>query len=669
MTGQSFYKKYLLYRISAQKTNLVLCCILSFLTLPLFVMAQAAGFKDEFSQFYSFGKYFSMICGVSLMVVAIMGALSAFEFYNRKNLTDTVGSLPLSYKQRFWGDLLSGFIANVLPVIPMGIIAGVIAAADSNFNRLFELFTNAGVNAFGFILLITLSLTVAMTFVYLLTVLVTSACGKTRHSVLFSVFGIAALDGLVISFTGWFAACMLGVPVSTYTDTAKKLIPPLGPLTEALDGANFPGYYIQQLKGSDGGIELNTGLASDFSITKPLFLLFFVILGAAIIIGAYFIGKRRRPEKTGSAFAVRPVFYAISALMTAAAVFIVLSLYTEGHAELGRMLLEAAIAGAVVCAVSVIIYFPKSKKLPECILCGMLSVGAAVGLAELVKQTDSFGAAYLPENADNIEYVRVNYEYEITDKDDIAQYLKRHNEILRSNRDILEYASNYVLEVKTTSGKTIERGYWGWRVYNASSPLQQMIENEQSLPGYGRYFFEGNASYGDFKDWIWHIVEGDREYDIPEKYRAEFIKTVREEAEEKYDPNARVYARMGLAFDSWHVRSFHIGENLDQTVALLKRIKNDIGPDPNGLVVRIEYSDSKERKLNINIRNKDMDDPLVRELIELLNEDGSVDRDFTVTYDSSSAYYSGSVEAVPKKNSKRVLEIMTKLAIDELAGQ
>ncbi len=677
---KSFFKNYLIYRIKAQQMNLILCCIMNILALPLFVISQKKGYSNQPSDFYFIGRILSVISGFTLIILAVYGAVLSFEYYNKKNLTDTVGSLPLSYKQRFLGDLLAGYIANVAPVIPCGLISAVIFAGAQNKFESFCIekdFSGTVFSTFRLALCMAFSLFIALTFAYLFTVFVSSACGKHFHSVMFSIFGIFALSGAAAGIAGCFAAGMLGANTGEYMNRAAAFVPPLGSLIDLSKGIRFLcGDF--ELFGSKPMTDV--GIGDIFAAANVLNIVYFVILGVGIVFGAFYLGKRRKPEKTGSSFAVKPVFYVISSLMSAAAVFLMIVMLVKSNSGFGKRYITAAVAGVIMCVVSSVIYLPKLKELPRCILCSFAAIGVSVGLAALLNATGSFGYRYLPD-AENIEYLKINDSYTITDKEDIKKYIEKHNEILRDKRSFLIHGYFYSLEYRTSNGKITKLSY-GESLMSEGNPIQKMEKIEECLAGYGKYFFE---SFSDgFDDWSCSIIDENGTYDIPEQNKAELIAVLREEAEEKYDPDAEKYARVEFRRMNYGTKSFFIGKNLERTIAFLGDMNGTIEKDPNKLVLMIDYIISKKvdgqhsinsRCMQIRVRNKDMDKVLVKELIGLLKNtnEGSTDYGvvlgdnewaFEVFYknfsDSTRQYY------IPRENSKRVLEIMTELALEDL---
>lgn len=665
---KSFFGNYLIYRIKAQQMNLILCCIMNALALPLFVISQIKGFSKVPPDSYYIGRIMSVISGVTLIILAVFGAVTSFEYYNKKNLTDTVGSLPLSYKQRFWGDFLAGYIANVAPVIPCGLIsAAIFAGAQSKFKTfcIEKDFSGTVFSTFRLALCMAFSLFIALTFLYLFAVLISTACGRFSHSVMFSIFGIFALCGAAAGIAGCFAVGMLGANTGEYMKGAASFVPPLGSLIDLSKGFRFLGGNFEIFRGKP---LTDVGIGDIFAAANVLNIVYFVILGVGIIFGAFYLGKRRKPEKTGSTFVVKPAFYVISSLMSAAAVFLILVNLVDSNGGYGKRYVTAAIAGVIMCVVSLVTYLPKLRELPRCILCGFAVIGASVGLAALFNATGSFGLAYLP-SAEEIEYLKINDSYTVTDKEDIKKYIEKHNEILRDKRNYLIHGY-YSLEYKTTDGNITKLAYSG-SLMSVGDPIRQMEKNEERLNGYGKYFFESFAD--GFDDWSCVVLDENSIYDIPEQNKAEFIAVLREEAGEKYDPDAEVYARVEFRRINQGTRSFYIGKNLERTIAFLNEMNGTIEKDPNKLILEIRYFMNEHnfgvdfRVLEVRVRNKDMDKALVKELIGLLGKgddfSGNING-FEVIYrnysDSSAGYY-----YIPRANSKRVLEIMTELALDE----
>lgn len=125
-SSKSFFGIYLRHRLRQQRMNFILCAILNVLTLPLLTVSMEKGIKNPLDDFYVAGHVGAVMSGIALFVLAVAGAVMSFEYYNKKNLTDTLGVLPITNKQRFFGDLIGGYIANVAPIIPFGAVSAAI---------------------------------------------------------------------------------------------------------------------------------------------------------------------------------------------------------------------------------------------------------------------------------------------------------------------------------------------------------------------------------------------------------------------------------------------------------------------------------------------------------------------------------------------------------------
>lgn len=230
-----------------------------------------------------------------------------------------------------------------------------------------------------------------------------------------------------------------------------------------------------------------------------------------------------------------------------------------------KKLLSVVIAGGIMCLVSEVIYLPKLKELPKSILCCFAAMVISIGIVMLFNKTGSFGLRYFPEDAENIEYLKIDDNCIITDKEDIKQYLKKHNNILKNYADNLMFG-DYSIEYQTADGKMIRRGYSKTGYYGSTDPLGSMIENVKSLNGYGKYFFAEMDNIGG--EWDYLIVGENEGYDIPKEREEEFIGILREEAETKYDPDAEIYAR--VEFSGSSLSSFYIQKDFKKPSLFLK---------------------------------------------------------------------------------------------------
>ena len=148
---RSFFREYFLFRLNAQKIGLVMCTVFGMVVLP----GSAYSLYDNFNcvyndvrrsyDVYEIRQLFFIICLIGLLIMPVIGAVLTFVSCNRKKYTDMIGGLPLTHKERFWGDFLSGYTAYVAPIILAGVITMLISIplqdVTDKFNIIFGIET------------------------------------------------------------------------------------------------------------------------------------------------------------------------------------------------------------------------------------------------------------------------------------------------------------------------------------------------------------------------------------------------------------------------------------------------------------------------------------------------------------------------------------------------
>lgn len=657
MTAQSSFKgsfvpflTYLKYRLGLLKINFVMCCILNVLGLPLYAAAANVGFGGGVSEFAMTARVFSTICVAALPVIAMFNAISAFDYYHKKDLTDTIGALPLSFRERFFADLLAGYAINVLPVIPCG-IACVIALGNTQrkfrgFHHAFSdncRFRMASVGA-----IIVMALIVIITFAYLFTVLTSVCCGKVYHTVIFSLFGMAVLPllsyGLVRSFINSVVGLRYG---ENYILRGVAFFPPIGVLHDLFEamGVAFQANLDWEVKENPAG--------EHFSVSEPVHIAVYVLLALGLVLLAYSLAKRRLAEHTGSAFAVKPAFNVLSAGLAAGVTITMLAMC---YILIEYYILVAAAAGALTFLVMLLLN-PRGKKATlRSLIVGAAAIASILGVWLLIFKTGSFGLRYLPKNPDKVGCIRINNAYKITDEADIEKYVTLFNDRLRTYPKEMEYVDNpwssdsFYVEVQKTDGKTIERYYSG-----AESGMYIF----SCLDGYVDYFFD---SLNPDVNYSCRVRSDNGDIYIPNEKTGEFVAILREEASEKHYPNAAEFAEVVFHGD----KTFIIERSYTRTIEFLESLNEDSEVDPEAQYLHITYNVRQEYwdRLMVNISYKDRDDARVKELVDLL-KNGRGTRDYA--FDVHSQYIAG-LGDVTERNRDRVLEIMAELAAEAIGG-
>lgn len=226
MTDQSsckrgFFGKYLRYRIGTLKGNLLICAVLNLLGLPFYAIghlhissAQLNGTVADYN-FFLYSSFCGSLCVCAVILSAVIGAALSFSYCNKKELTDTLGVLPLTHRERFWGDFLGGYIANVAPFIPSALITVIMfVVVHKNYS---VIAIHAGEQAedhIGFIIGLSLTLFFVYTFGYIISVLVTAIFGRLIFAEIFSVIGVIVSTVLITGISQTFLNEITGFPVT-----------------------------------------------------------------------------------------------------------------------------------------------------------------------------------------------------------------------------------------------------------------------------------------------------------------------------------------------------------------------------------------------------------------------------------------------------------------------
>lgn len=659
---KSLFKTYLFYKIKQNSAFFVLCCLMNILALPLFAVAMNKGLTSTLTGFYQLGFFFSIFAIIVLPFLAINGAVISFAFYTKKNLSDTIGSLPISYKQRFWADFIGGYIVNVAPIIPSGIISlCIFGASEGKYNDFCKLNEIANpINFTGYGAALFFNLFIITTFAYIIAAVIVSSCGKVVSTTLFSIIAVFGLPMFVGGIVGVFATCATGMDVKSVVGTVTAFLPPVGLFGEVYEIIKFFNVYLEQS-------EVITK-SCDFISLKPSYIIVYIILAAALIAAAYFIGKNRKIEKTGSKFVFKSMYYAISLVST---IGVSLSILGFAYNRADNYILYGLICGAIICVVNILIYLPNKKEILRCIASGAGGILFSVLLLLLFDKTGSFGNRYISEDGSKYEYLLINEKIKLTDKDDISQYVKLLNHEISTHTDQFGYNNEYgdIIEYKTSSGKVKQRKYYISNYYSHGIDFESIIKK---LGGYSKYFFEELDSY-DF-DWSISVKTEKISADISPEDAEEFLKVLKREAAEKYKDGAEIAGTVEFSeivgdrvnYMGYH-RSFNIQKDFTDTLDMISLLGADQEIDPESQYFYIDYN-GFNNAIHIEVPYKDREDPIVKEMMSCFVTEADFDNsdyfDFHIVSEDihSDRYY------VPPENKQRVIELMTQYAEKKLTS-
>lgn len=498
---KSFFREYLFFRLNALKASFITSCVFGVMTLPLFTFAMSVTLRRMYEKtprsetFNGYVEFFVLFCGAGLLIMSFLGAPLSFSICNRRSRTDMLGGLPVTHRERFWGDLLGGYIAHVAPVIPAGLVSVMISfGAQSWLNKLDADFPPTAA-CVTFIAGMALSIFVLLTFCYIVSTVVTVCCGKAVQSVMLSAVTTVVCSLLAVGTAGSLATAITGkIDNTDFVTAGMRFFPPFGALWDMYQNVE----YMEGVDLSAAGGRYSKIFRSDFAAFSPLFIVYAVIFAAALIVLAYYLSRSRRQERVGSVLVHVGFSRALSVIAAAAGFMTAMSILPYlVYIDSLLLLPIAAAIGAAAAVPTAFIRKPKAKDFPRAALRFILTAACCTGIYILFDKTGAFGMRYFNFSANDVESVSVDYGYQnntkgtisgactITDKNDIEKLTADYNRALKTSyKDIGSPMGEYLLVTYTMNdGTTVKRTFRESRTAS-DAPLLSMIESVQKLDSF-----------------------------------------------------------------------------------------------------------------------------------------------------------------------------------------
>lgn len=322
--------KYFLYKLKTLKVHIVAVCLFSFASYPLFGIAfadysKAYAFREksrlsglnlstpEFLQLdrelndkastTMFMAVIGLIALVALFTTGIPILMKCFGYLQKKPRADMEMSAPVTPVARFFGNFFAGLTAYLVPHIIAALVG--LAIIGGNYG---EPTVDWVCVVIGRMMIYGLMMCVLF---YCTTTLIVAVCGRTRTAVITTLVMNLAVPAITFGAGVLSFRFGLGLTEGLVDEMFGKVgwFTPLGLLVK---------FFVQGIFGtkSGGAVEI------------PQMLLF-LLYCAVFVAAAYFLVKRRRHERTGSAYVfryARHVFAAatvLAATMTIAAEVVV----------------------------------------------------------------------------------------------------------------------------------------------------------------------------------------------------------------------------------------------------------------------------------------------------------------------------------------------------------
>lgn len=434
---KSFFGTHLRNKIIESKKILIINLVLHLIGLPLIAtVLLRLVYLDEHNLPYDNSESLIVVSVIALVIALLSGiviALGNFRYLYTKSLVDMTYSLPVTTKQRFVADYLSGLAIYMIPAVLGTVLSLIILVIGSSFVDMSELWT-----IFPELFRAGLIVLVGMLLLYTFTVLTTIFCGSTFEAI-FSVI----TSNIIIPAT-FFAGFYMIQDAADYVLSEASLIYNAGFTATSPIGVIFAfANYLDNTYFAFYG----TDFASKYFMR---WLVPALIMIAVYFIAAYLLYKHRKAEQVSKPYVYRIFYYIIMAL----AVFCLMSIFLIN--EIGIT------SGIILCAILFFIVEVITKRgftrFWESILRYAISIAAVFGFFLICQYTYGFGCAdYVPREA-AVDSVSIS-SYDMTaysdmifdDKDVIRETVRLHENIIaQQNSEDSDYG-NIVSQSKIVS--------------------------------------------------------------------------------------------------------------------------------------------------------------------------------------------------------------------------
>lgn len=620
-----------------------------------------------------------------LFFLAIFVALKSFGFYIQGHETDMLGSLPISHSMRFFGDFISGY---VISVVPFAVFSAVSLPIISSAEKRFETTLYTEYTAY-----IILTAFFAISMAYVIGVLAASICGRMISalacSALFAVasiviipsiceFAVDSIAGLMFSEGGESENIFFNEESAAF----REFMPSLQLYSDNLFRWGDLNPFSEFTPFTDEGLNERIGeLAASKGLNIIIWTAELIIFSAA----AFFITKFRKAERTGGAFGYKYGYYGILAFSVFVSACIAIRLYRYGN--FAEHIIVIAVLSAVIFTVFEISMRRGWKNFGRgaAVLAGSFVVVS--GMLFITRYTGCFGLRTSLPAADDIVSARFD-GYVFTDKEDIAQLRENHYEFLKKYgneigspygafniNNIMEaqygtHVINYTLE----NGETFMRAYRVSGSYFLNSSISECRKALSDMPKTLGGYPEQVVKYIDETDPYKCRLEvkgifGGIEIK-PEKIN-EFAKVYAEDysgVSEKGEQIGKVSFALNYGEDKYDQEvsyELEIYRGFEKTLAYAGMSENVIPAENDEETVcytaRYYYSGYENNSgfdFCINIRKKDLETPVGKELLTLIKEGSSDGSDAIALYAND---WSGRTVCVSKADEKRFCELIADL--------
>lgn len=433
--SNNYFLPYLKYKMRENRVSVIIFAILNFLALIVpcaILMFVIHAVKNKIDIKWSIGPeilwlilllFFSAIVTIMFLIVSAR----SFKYYYNRAMMDTLGCLPLSYKDRFWGDYLGGLLANMISFVPFLVISFILTfIIDDGLKQLGEVTDGSMTYIMKNFHKILISLFIMYVAVHAVTVFITSCCGRFGTSILFSAVTMFAVPGIYVVYGMVGFSDLVGIePLELLADHVG-MFPPFGEVFSQIMRDIIKKYSLFD----------NFDRKVDFAIDSAFNVIVIILIIAAFIAGAYFIGKRRKAERVEQGFVFNMPLYVISIVISALMIGFALYYFPRGYEIDAKSVLKAAGLSFVLFIGLELSQKKSFKGIVGSMIRYVLVFGVSFGFLTLMRATRGFGEEGRVPVAGAVSEVRIEGDYFVHTYHDDGIVLYKEKSSVSSITDI-----------------------------------------------------------------------------------------------------------------------------------------------------------------------------------------------------------------------------------------
>lgn len=301
-------KHNILCNLKSNRKVMILITIFHLLAFPLIILSciiNCYSGKDTYPDdiYVGIAVVTTFAAGISGIIIA----MNNFRYLYNKSQVDMCLSQPMTRKQRFISDYISGIISYVLPFIAVSIITGLLLIfANANMEgQTFMMFDEYGERTrsevcdffselnptFGYSFIVGIF---TMIMLYTITLLVMVCCGTMFESIFYTIIINAAIPVFILLT---FLVCFDGLHGVNCEDKALSLVgwtSPAGAIVQLV-------FFIENHSYENYG--------SFECVPMHVWLIGFTVCIAVMLFGAYFLYMKRKAEQVSKPFVFKGFYY------------------------------------------------------------------------------------------------------------------------------------------------------------------------------------------------------------------------------------------------------------------------------------------------------------------------------------------------------------------------